>query len=682
MESGMKFKRCFIVMVCAWFFLISGNASAQPEAPKLSVTNGSWVYLSWSEVEGATGYTLTFAPMPFTDLGSLVTLDMGTQTSVWGELPVGSAYYAAVQALDSNGISELSNIVSIIIGDYPITADVFTTVQKTIVPVALPSDTPRISPADISLYDVFGYSAWQEGPGLSPIKRTDIMPAGYSGSLVTNTDRLLNFFVITDIHITDKESPAQVIYSGWSAPFGSGGLSHSAYSPIISYTTQFLDAAIQTVNALHNQTPFDFGISLGDNCNNAQYNELRWFIDVLDGKEIIPSSGAHVGADMIDYQKPYRAAGLNKSIPWYQVVGNHDQLFTGIYRGSDYIRSLYVGDTVISFGLDFEPPGPDNTGYYMGVVDGSTPNGDIRGAGPEEYFATPPKVAADPDRHLLSTINVVDDNVTGSSTLNWMKEFFNTTSSPVGHGFTQTNIENDFACYTFEPKSDLPIRVLALDDTCKANVNSEFPYDGMACIDQDRFDWLVSELDRGQADGMLMIIAAHIPILPQADLTSPTPTPMFYVPPTADPHAIKSDNELLATLHNYPNLILWIAGHRHLNTITAQPSPDPSHPEYGFWEVETASLRDFPKQFRTFDIVRNSDNTISIIAVNVDPAVKDGSLAERSLSYAIGISRISGGLSSFEETASQAYNAELVKQLTPEMQTKIVNYGTPIAETD
>jgi hypothetical protein len=201
----------------------------------------------------------------------------------------------------------------------------------------------------------------------------------------------------------------------------------------------------------------------------------------------------------------------------------------------------------------------------------------------------------------------------------------------------------------------------------------------MGCIDQERLDWLVSELERGQADGMLMIIAAHIPIAPNTSLTDPTPTPMFYDPTTTDPHSIKTDNELLTILHNYPNLILWIAGHRHLNTVTAQPSPDLSHPEYGFWEVETASLRDFPKQFRTFEIVRNSDNTISILAIDVDPAVRDGSLAERSRSYAVGLARISGGLATFEDTASQADNVELVKQLTPEMQEKIANYGLPIA---
>ena len=35
---------------------------------------------------------------------------------------------------------------------------------------------------------------------------------------------------------------------------------------------------------------------------------------------------------------------------------------------------------------------------------------------------------------------------------------------------------------------------------------------GHGSLDQERYDWLVSELDKGQAEGKLMIIAAHIPI--------------------------------------------------------------------------------------------------------------------------------------------------------------------------
>jgi hypothetical protein len=55
---------------------------------------------------------------------------------------------------------------------------------------------------------------------------------------------------------------------------------------------------------------------------------------------------------------------------------------------------------------------------------------------------------------------------------------------------------------------------------------------------------------------------------------------------------------------------------------------------------ETSSLRDFPQQFRTFEIYLNSDYTISIVTVNVDPAVADGTPAARSRKYAIAVQQI------------------------------------------
>ena len=54
-------------------------------------------------------------------------------------------------------------------------------------------------------------------------------------------------------------------------------ISASLYSPGMMCSTHVLDAAIQTVNALHAKNPIDFGLSLGDVCNSSQYNELRWY---------------------------------------------------------------------------------------------------------------------------------------------------------------------------------------------------------------------------------------------------------------------------------------------------------------------------------------------------------------------------------------------------------------------
>jgi hypothetical protein len=299
------------------------------------------------------------------------------------------------------------------------------------------------------------------------------------------------------------------------------------------------------------------------------------------------------------------------------------------------------------------------TGFYMGVVDGLTPYGEIIKAGPEGLFATPPTVIADADRRSLAT--------NASSSLEWMREFFTITSNPVGHGFTQTNLDNDFTSYSFRPKADIPIKVIVLDDTCKGAGQPNY---ALGCLDQPRLDWLSGELQKGQDEGTLMIIAAHIPINPQIVFADPRSFSFFRTPGF-------TEATLLPILHNYPNLVMWISGHRHVNVVTPQPAPAGKGPEFGFWEVETASLRDCPQQLRTFDLRRNSDNTVSIVVTNVDPAVKAGSPAATSRGYAIGAARIFGATPAvIADTTSHAYNAELVKQLTPAMQAKIANYGS------
>lgn len=554
---------------------------------------------------------------------------------------------------------------------YPIDADVRTTAQRTVVPGTNPST--KINLWEIPQYSQYGYGEWTYGPGLAYDKRLDIMPATYSDTAVTKKTKLLHFFTFADIHITDKESPNQLIYLQRLHPTMPVGA--AIYSGNMLYTTHVLDAAVQTVNALHKRNPIDFGLSLGDTVNSTQYNELRWYLDVLDGKIIAPSSGIHLGADTIDYQKPYQAAGLDKTIPWYQTLGNHDHFWMGsipVDHGlRKDLRQSYLTDEVFATGDVLRDPRKiTSRDYYMGVLDGSTPYGDVKYAGPVGSFSSPPKVAADPDRRSLLRTE-------------WMNEFFKTSSTPVGHGFNLTNANNGFACYSFMPKSNIPIKVIVLDNTQKEDDGSVGIH-GHGFLDQARWAWLKKELADGDAADQLMIIAAHVPI--NVEVTAPRSEMGWW---TDAQNAVTLPN-LIAELHSHPNLIMWLSGHRHLNTVKAFVSPDPVHaPEKGFWQVETPSLRDFPQQLRTFEIYLNSDYTLSIVTTNVDPAVKEGTPAATSRKYAIAATQIVGtwGLTTKHNPTNDptvkpmptgSYNAELIKQLSPEMQKKMQRSGIPI----
>jgi metallophosphoesterase (TIGR03768 family) len=564
---------------------------------------------------------------------------------------------------------------------YPISDEVFTTLEKTIELIAPPPGAPL--PCQLAEYKPKHYGEFNPDGEKSDFLLPDMQnPPNIAPSVRDpKAATLLTFFTISDVHIADKESPARSMYFSFQYPNpkilnpGTGKLqpagNSSSYSGVTLYTPHVLDAAVQTINALHKVTPFDFGMALGDACDNNQLNELRWYIDVLDGKMIYPSSGAHLGANHIDYQKPFQAAGLDKSIKWYQAVGNHDLFWMGSALPTEYIRQTLVGSSILNIGMmGLRPPDYINVdwtnalkqhGYYMGVVNGSTQYGDVIYAGPEQSYYPPPRVAADPSRCSL-TIN------------QWMGQFFDTTSQPVGHGFTQEMVIDGFACYHFYPKAGIPLKIIVLDDTDKSGTS-----DG--ALDNKRYQWLKKELEDGKKAEELMIICAHIPLHaywlypPDGQGLPYQYLPIWTTNSSVDENVTEAD--LLATLQEYPNLIAWISGHVHRNAITPQLATG-GVLENSFWTIETPSLRDFPQQFRHFEIVRNSDNTISIFVLDVDPAVNpepmpDGSAspAMTSRHYAIGAEQIfktpvPEGPGINETTG--VYNAQLVKQLTPEMQ--------------
>jgi metallophosphoesterase (TIGR03768 family) len=599
---------------------------------------------------------------------------------------------------------------------YPIRTNVTTTLEEMLSFPKTLTGLAKQQLSEVEQYSQFGYGEWTLGSPLPLTQRLDLMPEKYQASQTNRKVQLLNFFTFTDIHITDKEAPNQLIYFQQAERFAINNT--SIYSPVMMYTTHVLDAAIQTVNALHQKNRFDFGLSLGDTCNSTSYNELRWYLDVIDGKVIRPSSGAHLGADHIDYQKPFQAAGLDKSIPWYQTMGNHDHFYIGSFpvdaKPALGIRQSYLSDKVWST-ADFLAPNFQNfpvlfniegmtaqPQFYTGVLDGASPFGKVIYAGPVSdaaFAAGAPKVAPDPDRRSLTRTE-------------WREEFFKTETQPIGHGFNLVDEKKSpgFTCYSFIPNSKVPLKVIVLDNTQREDDGSNDIH-GHGYLDAERWAWLQAELAQGQANNQLMVIAAHIPLA-----VVPIGSEMeWWNEPNIAPE-FKNDvslTDLVKTLQSTPNLLLWVAGHRHLNTVKAFPSSDLSKPEQGFWQVETSSLRDFPQQFRTFEIYLNSDYSVSIVTVNVDPAVAEGTPAATSRKYAIATQQIihndlnqnypnyltAGGagklpVSSMDPTRPQSddpkaidptiqyvdlsqaekpvpvhgsYNAELIKQLSPTM---------------
>ena len=89
----------------------SVSSDSSLAAPTLTVsTAGTTLSLSWTSVDGANGYTLFYAPYPYTGPDSIGNIAMETQTAWSASLWEGAAYYLAVQAYSNDENSELSNI--------------------------------------------------------------------------------------------------------------------------------------------------------------------------------------------------------------------------------------------------------------------------------------------------------------------------------------------------------------------------------------------------------------------------------------------------------------------------------------------------------------------------------------------------------------------------------------------
>ncbi len=395
----------------------------------------------------------------------------------------------------------------------------------------------------------------------------------------------LRFVQITDVHIVDEESPARMVrmdkYVGPS------------WRPQEAYTPQTLDATLQSINGLHAGSsregyPIDFVVATGDLTDNAQFNELRWFIDTMDGKWIVPDSGEEDGVlrEIALEDNPnlgFQAVGLSGDIPWYTVMGNHDQYALGTFpidrdaRDNADWNSPQFSVLALLIGLhDIDPMLRELIPTFdmsPAVITASEELIDpITAQLLLDQLETGP-IVPDPARHFISREIFVE-------------EHFNSSSEPLGHGFSDRNRRKGTAFYSVRPDDDIPVRIIVIDTVAPDPIlGFPFPYGVMT---REQFeDHLKPEVEAAQEAGEFVIIASH------------HPSSDFSIPHYVDKVTALSFRKYLA---RQPNIIGHVCGHTHNNKLTIIDG------KYPYPEIETSSLIDLPQEMRVLDVFYDKAN--------------------------------------------------------------------------
>lgn len=476
-----------------------------------------------------------------------------------------------------------------------------------------------------------GYRKIVVGPGEPHLRRTDLLPPGAAHGTRGRRRGVLAMGQLTDMHVLDAQSPARVEfldrYDDPDSPFASFLPFEGAYRAQEMLTAQVAEAMIRAMRRLRHAPvtglPLAFTIATGDNVDNTQRNELRWQIDLLDGGTVRPDSGdftkyegvadnvnpspfywhpdgavpggtpdrriAELGFPTVPglldaCRAPFDACGIG--MPWLTVFGNHDGLVQGNLPSNPLVAQLAMGPVKIT---DL-PPGTNILELAVGLQAGDP-------AALQTLFSGPFRlVTPDADRRPLSREETI-------------AEHFTTTGAPFGHGYTSWNQQTGNAYYTVDRGR---VRGIVLD-----TVN---PFGGSeGSIDAAQFAWLEDQLRRssrhyldtagnvvrGSGPDRLVVIFSHHTI---GSMDNAAGVGRILGPEVRD------------LLLRYPNVVLWVNGHTHRNSVTPHPRGAGAPVPGGFWEVNTAAHIDWPQQARVVELVDNGDGTLSIFGTLVDHA--------------------------------------------------------------
>jgi len=388
------------------------------------------------------------------------------------------------------------------------------------------------------------------------------------------------FAHLTDVHLTDVQSPARFEYINRF-------FTDPRYRPLLpmqrpqeALNAHAVAAMLRTLDTLGtgpvSGSPVELVVTSGDAVDNVQANELAAFSALFGGGTVrLDSSGdAYQGVQSADWPddlawKPdggpvpdlFRAAlgypvhrGLLEralapfAVPglrlrWLGCHGNHEQVVQGVGVVTPEIAAWMVGPR-----HPLAMPG--------GIDPGEAADLFVRRP---EAFTTGPTVAvsANPARRPFGLADFLRANRLAA------------------------------ADYTHDTEA---VRFIVLDTACPGG-------DADGCVNERQLAWLERQLADG-GDRPTVLVSHH----GLDSLTNRRPHPAGDAP-AVDP------SRLLAALNASANLVLWLNGHIHLNRV---------RPRGTFWEVSTASLVDWPCQARLVELVEAGGGRLAIVCTMVD----------------------------------------------------------------
>lgn len=438
------------------------------------------------------------------------------------------------------------------------------TTEETLTPTVEPTQVgylnPRL-PEDVERMESEGHGDYTITAGEPVSRRTlDDGTAPDPGPSAVLLSRFVHF---ADIQLADDESPARVV--NVDSP---QGLTSGAFRPQEGHECRIANAAVRTINRIHEDAPIDFLVLGGDNVDNAQTNEVDWILGILGGAdELECDSGADddpiPGANN-DPKDPFISEGL--AVPYYWVNGNHDILNQGNFPPLvDTKVTEYLSNYAAVGARDWSRPGGP-------VILGEIPADERR----------MPLSGSD----LLAKVHADGD----------------------GHGVPSSIISGGRANYTVDLEG-APIRLIVLDTTAPTG-----SADGLvhrAELD----DFLIPAIESAQDAGLYVIVTSHH--------ISGKLTDGGGFGGMEQEDAVLTD-EFRATLAAYPNVLMHLAGHTHhhkIGRITSETGND-------YWEVETSALADYPHQMRLVEIWDLDNGFLSIRLVAFDFQTENDPVAE------------------------------------------------------